>query len=312
MAVLEFDVDPEPLIDSRLGRHVHFDAKSANFQLRTLITADNLTNIETTEWRCDYFLNQGQEGSCVGFSTAHEIGAIPVPVFVDFAIGRRIYKLAQEKYDPWPGEAYEGTSVLAGMLAAQELGYIGEFRWAGVGSGRPLEDLVLALCNLGPGVFGIPWYQGMMNIDNNGFIWPSGNQVGGHAICAIGIVINWISGSSIRNFDNVDLDRSYIILHNSWGQGWGRQGRCYITLRNIDKLISEWGEFAIPMVRLDPNPQPEPEPPVPGPVYQYFSVKRSNIFHDIHNIRGVVEHRFVTVQEAQAAGKVACKTCKPR
>jgi hypothetical protein len=59
-------------------------------------------------------LDQGKEGACVGFAWSHELAAYPVRVEVDDEFARsKIYAEAQ-KIDEWPGEAYHGTSVLAG------------------------------------------------------------------------------------------------------------------------------------------------------------------------------------------------------
>lgn len=63
------------------------------------------------------FYDQGQEGACVGFATARALTMIERKRFD----GRDIYHRAQ-KIDEWPGEAYEGTSVRAGIDVVREEG----------------------------------------------------------------------------------------------------------------------------------------------------------------------------------------------
>lgn len=246
-----------PPADRRLGRLIHFDPRSTRYQVRPLLTALNAITLQSRHWSLRYWLDQLSEGACVGFSISHEMGADPVAAAVTYAQARSIYKRAQT-IDPWPGEAYEGTSVLAGMQTAAGDGYYTEYRWAGAGSGRVLEDIVQSLANLGPGVFGIAWKQGMYAPDGAGYIWPTGATAGGHAICAVGIELVFLPNAPAAEFAYLDLDRSFIVLHNSWGRFWGQDGRCKITLRSVASLMAQQGEFVIPVVRLDPHPTPQP------------------------------------------------------
>ena len=54
--------------------------------------------------------NQGREGACVGFATSRAASLFNRKLYDGFAL----YKRAQTR-DPWPGEAYSGTSVEAGL-----------------------------------------------------------------------------------------------------------------------------------------------------------------------------------------------------
>lgn len=316
MAILDVVETPTPPQDPRLGRYVQFDPESANFQIRTLLEGRIEISLESREWTLEYWLDQLQIGQCVGGGCAHEVGAEPVSIPVDYALMNNIYNLAQTKYDPWPNTPpEEGTSVLAGLKASQELGYIIEYRCAGAGTGTPLRDAVEGIVNLGPGITGLVWKQGMMQTDANGFIHNSGAVLGGHCVCVIGVVLVWPQGS-IVSWETLDLDRSYIIIRNSWGKPWGQNGTCKLTLRDFDALLHEWGEFWIPTLRADPRPAPpvpptpEPTPPAP-PSYLFFSVKGSKVFHDVHRVSGIVEVRFTSYQQAIAAGKRPCLVCKP-
>lgn len=215
--------------DPRLDRRVQFDDRSRGYPIRTLV-ADQAPRSYT--WRCGTYLNQGSEGACVGFSIAHEIAARPVEVPATSSLALSIYDRARE-LDDWPGEDYDGTSVLAGMQAAQEKHYFGEYRWA-----FSLDDLILAVGHKGPAVLGINWYEGMMDPDDHGYVHRSGDVVGGHAILCRGVGIR----------------QRYFYLHNSWGQSWGPLGgTCKIAFHDLEALLDEQGEACIPVTRIRPQ-----------------------------------------------------------
>jgi hypothetical protein len=225
-----------------------FDERSRNFRV-----AEGIEDLpfRSYTWPCKTWNDQGTEGACVGFSISHELAAIPVayPTTPDFA--RLLYHRARQ-LDPWPGEDYEGTSVLAGMKAVQELHnkkgepLISEYRWA-----FGLEDLIRAIGRKGPAVLGVDWHSGMMAPDLNGYLHVNDDIVGGHAILARGVRIKYRKGmASIANrMESVDLDASYITLHNSWGKDWGNNGTAKISLTDMDKLLRNYGEAVIPIAR---------------------------------------------------------------
>lgn len=202
-----------------------FDPKSRLFPIRSLVAGNPIRGYT---WRCDANLNQGREGACVGFSWAHELAARPVPVRgLTNDKARSIYFEAQ-RVDEWEGETYEGTSVLAGAKVLQRQGLIGEYRWA-----FGLTDLLLALGYKGPAVLGLNWHEGMFEPDNNGFIHPTGQVLGGHAIMA----------------NAVSKTGRYVRLHNSWGPDWGQNGSAKISWDDLDILLREQGEACIPTGR---------------------------------------------------------------
>jgi hypothetical protein len=102
------------------GRLVQFDERSRKFPIRTLLP-DKPRRSYT--WRVYTVLDQGAEGACTGFSVAHEAAARPKVVKnITNDIARQIYYRARE-LDEWPGEDYEGSSVLAAMKAGTEKGW---------------------------------------------------------------------------------------------------------------------------------------------------------------------------------------------
>lgn len=247
------------------GRRPEFDARSLDYPIRALLGPRRLpvSNI----WACDRYLNQWQTPECGGFSWTHELIAEPVPVAdVDEVFAHQIYRRAQQ-LDQWPGEDYEGTSVLACAKAIAEAGWMLEYRWA-----FGLADVLETLSYLGPVILGINWYDGMMNprvVLQDGDTWQAGDcvipvtgdVVGGHAILARGI----------------DVARQAVLLHNSWGDSWGCGGTAWITWGELDRLLHEDGEACVPVIRVnaaEPEPEPvpvdpvEPIPPEPEPEVQ--------------------------------------------
>lgn len=225
--VSDSSILPPPPSDIRLGRLPEFDERSRAFGVGPLV-AGKVRRSYT--WSCLPTLNQGPVGACVGFSVTHEIAARPKPLPVSAQLGMDIYLEAQ-RIDPWPGESYEGTSVLAGIKIAAGMGYFQEYRWA-----FGLDDLILALGYKGPAVLGINWHDDMMQTDANGFIRPTGRVAGGHAILANG----------------VNIKKGIVRLHNSWGNGWGINGECFISFSDLDMLLQAGGEACIPVIRSVP------------------------------------------------------------
>jgi hypothetical protein len=206
-------------------RIVRFDPRSRDYPIRALV--DGRPRRSYT-WRCDAWLDQGREGACTGFAVSHEAAARPVAVpGITNAVARQVYIRARQ-LDDIPGEDYDGSTVLGAMKAGLERGWYSEYRWA-FGEG----DLALAVGYAGPAVLGVSWYEGMMEPDPLGVIRPAGRVVGGHAILCVGY--------------SKPLARYR--LRNSWGRGWGRNGDCFISARDLSRLLQAGGEACIPVVR---------------------------------------------------------------
>jgi hypothetical protein len=211
--------------DPRLDRLIQYDERSRAFRSVEGIEDKPLRSYT---WNKKVWLDQGSEGACVGFSIAHELAARPVVVpNVTPELATFIYKEAQ-KVDPWEGEDYSGTSVLAGAQVAKSLGYFDEYRWA---FGE--EDLARTIGYRGPCVLGIRWYQGMFNTDGKGYVHPTGGVMGGHAILC----------------DSFNLKLNRYRLSNSWGKDWGMSGYCYVTREDMALLLEQDGEAMIPLKR---------------------------------------------------------------
>jgi hypothetical protein len=212
------------MVDRVFDRIPDLDPRNRNYPIRTLIDRNVVV---PRGWSLKTQLDQGSEGACVGFAWAHELAAVPrkIPATNDYA--RNIYYRAQQ-IDQWEGEAYEGTSVLAGAKVIKEQNHMMEYRWA-----FGLNDALLAISHYGPVVFGLNWYWGMMEPDDKGYVYPSGGLAGGHAI--VGIAVH--------------TKTKRIVLQNSWGDSWGKGGRCYVKWDALDELLQQDGECCVPVGR---------------------------------------------------------------
>lgn len=224
--------------DPRLDRVPQFDDRSRSFPMRTVLAeARKAYRPRSYTWSVPVHLDQGNEGSCVGFAWAHELVARPAVVGgIDIAYARWLYKTAQ-RYDAWSGEAYEGTSVLAGAKVVQQAppkmnegrGLIDEYRWIF----GDLNDLIKTLGYFGPVIFGTWWYEGMFTVDSDGFIHPTGYRAGGHAYLV----------------NAVDMSRRAFRIHNSWSDGWGQDGDAWLSFDDAVRLLHEEGECCVPVKR---------------------------------------------------------------
>jgi len=209
--------------DPRLDRLPEWDDRNLDYPIRTAIPSTFPT--VGRGWSVRTWLDQGREGACVGFAWAHELAALPNRVPSNDAAARFIYHEAQ-KIDQWAGEDHVGTSVLAGAKVVKNLGHMREYRWA-----RSVREIVMAVCYEGPVIMGTPWYDGMYRPDDQGFLHPEGDVVGGHAYL----------------LSSVSVAKRYFGIWNSWGEDWGDRGRAKITWDDMETLFD--GDACVPMSR---------------------------------------------------------------
>ena len=215
---------------NQLDRITQFDEKSRNYPL-----ASSIENKEwrSYTWRCNEVFDQGKDGACVAYALGHELAARPAEVrgINDRWLKEDVYWEAQ-KIDPWPGGSYpgagtssepfyEGTSVLAGVKILHSKGFFQEYRWA-----FSIDELILGLGRKGPAVIGVNWFEGMLYPDSKGYIHKTGNPVGGHAVLVRG----------------VNLKKEHVLIRNSWGMGWGKNGDCYMKIGELETLLKDRGE----------------------------------------------------------------------
>ena len=228
----------ERILDWR-SRH---DPESRKYGIRPLLQQRNVNRVAKF-WEEGIVLDQGSEGACVGFAWTGELLAEPEspkkqPSFsYANSLARSFYHEAK-KIDQWPGENYEGTSVLAGAKIMQRMGFIGEYRWC-----FGIDDVRGAIISEGPVVIGIPWFDGMYDTLPGGLVKLGGKSTGGHAILLTGYSPRMRFG-----------DRSYEVFRwrNSWGDDYGIGGSGFIQAKDLEKLLSQGGEACVPMQREIP------------------------------------------------------------
>lgn len=192
------------------------DPRSLNYPIRGEVDVD----VSSRQWAPGPVLDQGSEGACVGFGWSGELACEPVRIVVSNASAFELYREAKT-LDHWPGQGYEGTSVLAGAKALMRRGQLVKYRWA-----FGVEDVRVAVLGHGPVVLGIPWYSGMYDAPG-GILNASGDYVGGHCILVTGYRPGWFR------------------LRNSWGADWGLNGSADIKYEDLDFLLDQDGEACV-------------------------------------------------------------------
>lgn len=214
--------------DPRLDRVIEFDPLSLDqYPISAYLTERQIEKPRSYQWAIDVPapLDQGREGACVGFAFTHDLVARPAPVTgLTSAYALSVYRRAQD-LDSFPN-SQPGTSVLAGAKAMKERGFYSEYRWV-----DSEAELASAVGYKGPVIVGTNWYEGMYRTDRNGWITPSGRLVGGHAWLIYGVSITG--------------DFYYMI--NSWGRGFGTNGRGRVARSVMRELWSRRGEGCVPI-----------------------------------------------------------------
>jgi hypothetical protein len=234
-----------------LGRVVQHDPRSKQFAYKATPGA---VLVSIRHPRFISVLDQLELGSCTGNAALGAVGSAPhFPLIKskvadwseDTAVG--IYSDATV-IDEWEGQwppTDTGSSGLAVAKVLQRRGWISGYRHT-----FSLEDMKAALQET-PVLLGINWYENFFYPDRYGFISIEESYVaGGHEICV----------------DEINMDDEYFGFTNSWGDGWGVQGRGKISFALMARLLSEDGDVVVPVPVTQPAPTPDPvidEPVVP-------------------------------------------------
>jgi len=209
----------------KLDRIPYFDPRSREHPVSEVLPRSTTALPTYKLWRLDERNDQGQEGACVGFGVGHRLAAAPLEVSgIDAAWSHRLYKEAQ-KIDPWPGENYEGTAVLAGIKVSIRMGHVYSYRWC-----FSLEDYIKAVLLEGPVLVGTNWMDSMWDPDPDTHILDCRGEVsGGHCYIIRGV------NTRLKKFR----------ITNSWGKDWGYNGDASITFADWQKYMMPEGEGAV-------------------------------------------------------------------
>ena len=195
----------------------------------------SVTLLDTKYWN-DGTWRGDQNGfpQCVAYSHMHRVEnsprTYPAPGVV--LAPKVLYDRAQ-LIDEWPGTNYDGTSVRAGCAASMERKFITAYQRITTFQ-EFLDHLRMpASVGGGPVLIGVDWTDDMFSPtlmrDAQGklrwMISPTGALAGGHAVLVNGI----------------NMFAEVIRILNSWGLGWGVNGRCSMTFDDIEELLFDRG-----------------------------------------------------------------------
>lgn len=235
-----------PHTDPRLDWSPQHDPRSLGFPITTALPPT--VEIAPKAWTLGAILDQGNEGACVGFGHTADLIAAPKGNYtVGSADGDRyaqnVYQRAKQ-LDSWPGEAYDGTSVLAGDKVMAERGFITSYRWA-----FSVEDIRDAIIAVGPVVIGIPWYSAMYQTKANGVVDVDGILVGGHCLCVYAYHPNMRIYGEPPNPLNGTRYYEVFKWRNSWGTSYGKNGNGIVHINDLRTLLADQGEASVAMGR---------------------------------------------------------------
>jgi len=204
------------------------------------VQADSTTRTRR-QWKEPIRLDQGATGTCVAHCFGHRRAGNPVGVEgIDEDWCRKFYLAASARYWGTPDTSLQmGTSALSACEELLARKAIDRFEWIANWNAGP-EQLRYALLELGTLCVGSDWYPSMdspkivdgvacMRVD---YSQPSR---GGHEWLLVTI-----------DLDPDDWPWPYVDMLNSWGPGWGVNGKARFTLEQIDELIfGGWGDAVL-------------------------------------------------------------------
>lgn len=236
-------------VDPRLGRHVRHDPRSLQFQVAgqdpsTLQSIRHSSYIPT--------LDQLKLGSCTGNAATKALSSgicwtPPVQSVLSvtdaladerFAVG--VYAEATT-LDPYNGSYPPDDTGSDGLSVAKVLKSRGLI--SGYLHATSLEATLTALAKQAE-IVGTEWRGDMFNPDSSGRLHITGDVAGGHEY----------------TLDELDVENRRVWIHNSWGTGWGLNGRAWLSWDDLGTLLAADGDCTIFVPSVDAPPVPEPTP----------------------------------------------------
>lgn len=181
-------------------------------------------------WRLSKLGDQSSTPKCVAFAGKHYLGSQPNAIDKSNRLTTdQLYFGAQDN-DEWAGRDYEGTSATGLMKYLIRHPQVDIKSFVYIEETDMIRKMVAYVEKFGPLLVGASRLQGMMIVDSQGFIHVEGEDYGGHETLYYGYHL-----AKTRN-GIIDYDKSFFREANSWGLGWGINGRCKITFNNYLKL----------------------------------------------------------------------------
>jgi hypothetical protein len=244
---------PERRVPGRaLGRHVRHDPRSLSYLYPE---RDPATLTSVRHERAIPVLDQGNLGSCTGNAAEGCVGSEPFYATIPGTVLGRPTGNAQVDEDQ-AAALYSAATTLdsyRGSYPPTDTGSDGlsvakAAKAAGLISGyQHCTSLNAALAALAerPVITGVSWYEGMDDPDADGLVHVTGAVRGGHEFV----------------LDELDVEGQRVGFTNSWGEGWGVQGRAYISWADFKRLLSEDGDVTVFVPITEPAPTPTPPKP---------------------------------------------------
>lgn len=207
----------------RLGRHVDHDPRSLLYRA---VTSGAAAPTVSKVWVRRSVFDQGNTGSCTGQALTGVCATTPNRIrYKHYTEGLavKVYETATG-IDDIPGQFPPddtGSTGLAAAKAAISLGLATSYTWA-----FGVDELAAGIVAHGPFAVGTNWYETMDQPDASGVIRIGGQIRGGHEYEIVG----WHADTRI--FEAV----------NSWGRGWGRNGRFLLPYDVMGRLLDEQGD----------------------------------------------------------------------
>lgn len=247
--------------DPRLGRNVNHDPRSKQYPVR----APRRTMLKSVRHvRHVPVFDQGDLGSCTGnaalgclgtgvfYATMDDAEVARWPWDQQGAVG--VYSEAT-RIDPFAGQyppTDTGSDGLSVAKVCKRAGLI-----AGYEHAFGLIEAVSALQRR-PFITGTLWLSDMHEPDADGVVHPLGRVEGGHEYVGDEYVdVGNPFGPRARM-----ASAPMIGFTNSWGTGWGTEGRFYMSAQEYGTLLAEQGDvtFFVPSDEVAPEPLPLEDP----------------------------------------------------
>lgn len=228
------------------GHVQRFDERSRDYTIADTLLRAGHTGIHDQRWNAHGLRLKQPPMACTGYSRTIDLRADPAPVTralgapLDDQFARTLYRVAQ-RFDARPGENYQGASVLGALKACKALGLIGEYRWA-----FNIDDALSALTHIGGLVAGTNWYRSMLRPRPSGLldVDPSSGVFDGHAYYVQGLLVS--PGAKWRFLATRPVPREpLVVVLNSLGHGWGRDGFAAIRVSDFETLLEDRGACSI-------------------------------------------------------------------
>lgn len=242
--------------DPRLGRHVFHDPRNRDYDVRALLLTEEEPRQLTLWGRQGPIFDQG---ACPPDVLA-ELGADVTDRSIGCCTLAAAYGILNTEPYARPGRVYDMNDVLRGyarvtrlddaavpgvwpptdtgstgqfaMKVLREAKLIAAYRWAF------RFRTVLSYLAHGAVAVGSVWYDSMFSpVVRDGLpmleISPDAAVAGGH---------EWV-------VDGNDPANQRVRMTQSWGPGWGRMGRAWMSWTTLERLLDEQGDVVVPVVR---------------------------------------------------------------